>query len=151
MALLFEKPSLRTRVSFEAGIDQSRRQQPVPGRRRGLGLAREHRRFWPRAERICRRDRRPHASSHDKVVDLAKFCNCSVINGLTDYDHPCQALADLYTLRELIGPLEGQTLAYVGDGNNVARSLALRLRQVGHAVRALPRPRLPVRRAFLAV
>ncbi len=47
-----------------------------------------------------------------------------MINGLTDYAHPCQALADLFTLKELVGPLEGQTLAYVGDANNVARSLA---------------------------
>ena len=63
--------------------------------------------------------------SHDKLVELAQFCKCSVINGLTDYDHPCQALADLYTLRELSGTLAGQTLAFIGDGNNVARSLAL--------------------------
>jgi ornithine carbamoyltransferase len=58
-------------------------------------------------------------------VELAKFCKCSVINGLTDKDHPCQALADLYTLRELSGSLIGQTLAFIGDGNNVARSLAM--------------------------
>jgi ornithine carbamoyltransferase len=63
--------------------------------------------------------------SHQKLVELAKFCRCSVINGLTDFDHPCQALADLYTLRELVGSLAGQTLAFIGDGNNVARSLAM--------------------------
>ena len=60
---------------------------------------------------------------HESVTNLAQYCSCSVINGLTDYEHPCQALADLYTLRELVGPLGGQTLAYVGDANNVARSL----------------------------
>jgi ornithine carbamoyltransferase len=54
-----------------------------------------------------------------------------VINGLTDYEHPCQALADLYTIRELIGRFAGQTLAYVGDCNNVARSLALGCGKVG--------------------
>ena len=63
--------------------------------------------------------------SHERIVELSGFCTCSVINGLTDYEHPSQALADLYTLSELAGPLEGQTLAYVGDGNNVARSLAI--------------------------
>ena len=60
---------------------------------------------------------------HETVVDLAHYCTCSVINGLTDYAHPCQALADLYTLRELVGPLAGHTLAFIGDANNVARSL----------------------------
>jgi ornithine carbamoyltransferase len=64
------------------------------------------------------------AYHHQTAVDLARYCTCSVINGLTDYAHPCQALADLYTLKELMGRLKGQTLAYVGDGNNVARSLA---------------------------
>jgi ornithine carbamoyltransferase len=62
---------------------------------------------------------------HQTVVDLAEHCSCSVINGLTDYVHPCQAMADLFTIRELVGQLEGHTLAWVGDGNNVARSLAL--------------------------
>jgi ornithine carbamoyltransferase len=56
---------------------------------------------------------------------MAKYCSCAVINGLTDLAHPCQALADLYTLRETFGNLTGRTLAYVGDGNNVARSLAV--------------------------
>ncbi len=63
------------------------------------------------------------ANRHQTVVDLAKHSTCPVINGLTDYEHPCQALADLYTLRELVGRLNGLTLAYVGDANNVARSL----------------------------
>jgi ornithine carbamoyltransferase len=64
------------------------------------------------------------AFHHQTAEDLARYCSCSVINGLTDFAHPCQALADLYTLKELIGRLKGHTLAYVGDGNNVARSLA---------------------------
>ena len=54
-----------------------------------------------------------------------EHCPCSVINGLTDYAHPCQALADLYTIRELAGPLKGRTMAWIGDANNVALSLAL--------------------------
>jgi ornithine carbamoyltransferase len=71
------------------------------------------------------------AKSHQTVVDLAAHCTCSVINGLTDYAHPCQAMADLYTLRETFGSLEGRTLAWIGDGNNVARSLALGCAKVG--------------------
>jgi ornithine carbamoyltransferase len=63
--------------------------------------------------------------SHQTLLEFASFCTCSVINGLTDYDHPCQAVADLFTLREVIGHLRGQTLAYIGDANNVARSLAM--------------------------
>jgi ornithine carbamoyltransferase len=64
------------------------------------------------------------AFQHQTVVELAQYATCAVINGLTDYTHPCQALADLYTLKELVGRLKGHTLAYIGDGNNVARSLA---------------------------
>jgi ornithine carbamoyltransferase len=71
------------------------------------------------------------AFKHQTVVDLAGHATCSVINGLTDFAHPCQALADLYTLKELIGRLSGLTLAYVGDGNNVARSLAEGCGRVG--------------------
>jgi len=64
------------------------------------------------------------AFAHQTAVEMAKHSSCSVINGLTDYSHPCQALADLYTLREHFGDLVGRKLAYVGDANNVARSLA---------------------------
>jgi ornithine carbamoyltransferase len=64
------------------------------------------------------------AKKHQTVVELASYCTCPVINGLTDKSHPCQALADLYTLQELRGNLRGQTLAWIGDANNVASSLA---------------------------
>jgi len=63
---------------------------------------------------------------HQKVIDLAKYSTVPVINGLTDYSHPCQALADVMTLQEHFGhDLSGKTVAYIGDGNNVARSLAV--------------------------
>jgi ornithine carbamoyltransferase len=62
---------------------------------------------------------------HQTVVEAAAYANCSVINGLTDQSHPCQALADLYTIRETAGGLAGAKLAWVGDANNVARSLAM--------------------------
>jgi ornithine carbamoyltransferase len=66
---------------------------------------------------------------HETVVEVAKHAQCAVINGLTDESHPCQALADLYTMRERFGQLAGLKLAWVGDGNNVARSL---VRCCGH-------------------
>ena len=60
-----------------------------------------------------------------------KHGTCSVVNGLTDFGHPCQALADLYTIRELVGKLQGHTLAWIGDANNVARSLAVGCGKLG--------------------
>ncbi len=124
MALLFEKPSLRTRVSFEAGIINLGGSSLFLGDDVGFGsresIADFGRVLSEYVDVIVVRTK-----SHERVRELANFCKCSVINGLTDYDHPCQAVADLYTLRELIGPLAGQTLAYVGDANNVARSLAM--------------------------
>jgi ornithine carbamoyltransferase len=71
------------------------------------------------------------AKKHETVVNLARYCSCAVINGLTDYAHPCQALADLFTLHELVGRLDGHTLAWIGDGNNVARSLAMGCGKLG--------------------
>ena len=72
------------------------------------------------------------ANSHMTAVDLAEHSNCSVINGLTDFGHPCQAMADLYTIRELVGGrLEGRTIAWIGDANNVARSVALGCGKLG--------------------
>jgi len=62
---------------------------------------------------------------HQKMLDLAKWATVPVINGLTDYSHPCQAMADLMTAREKLGDLKGRTVAFIGDGNNVARSLAI--------------------------
>lgn len=123
MALLFEKPSLRTRVSFEAGMVHLGGSSLFLGADVGWGsresIADFGRVLSEYVDVIVVR-----AKSHQKAIDLARFATCSVINGLTDHSHPCQALADLYTLRELAGQLRGQTLAYVGDANNVARSLA---------------------------
>jgi ornithine carbamoyltransferase len=71
------------------------------------------------------------ANRHRTVTEIARHCTCSVINGLTDFGHPCQALADLYTIRELVGKLQGHTLAWIGDANNVLRSLALGCGKLG--------------------
>ena len=124
MALLFEKPSLRTRVSFEAGIINLGGHSLFLGDDVGWG-SRESMADFGRVLSEYVDVVVVRTKSHEKLVELAKFCRCSVINGLTDSDHPCQAVADLYTLRELAGSLAGQTLAFIGDGNNVARSLAM--------------------------
>jgi len=150
MALLFEKPSLRTRVGFEAGMTHLGGNSMFLGEEVGFGNNRESIADFGRVlsefvDVIVVRTR-----SHQKVIELAEFSSCSVINGLTDYAHPCQALADLYTLRELNGPLEGQTLAYIGDGNNVARSLARGCGKVGMHFRMAAPPGYHFDKAFLA-
>lgn len=123
MALLFEKPSLRTRVSFEAGMVHLGGTALFLGQETGFGH-RESRADFARVlsqyvDVIVARTFR-----HQTVVELAQYAQCPVINGLSDLAHPCQALADLFTIRELFGRVKGLTLAWIGDGNNVARSLA---------------------------
>ena len=124
MALLFEKPSLRTRVSFEAGISHLGGSSLFLGQEVGWG-SRESIADFARVLSTYVDAIVVRTKGHQKLLELGDHSTCTVINGLTDYEHPCQALADLFTLRELIGPLKGQSLVYVGDGNNVARSLAI--------------------------
>ena len=130
MAMLFEKPSLRTRVSFEAGMIQLGGSAMFLGEDVGFGrresIADFGRVLSEYVDVIVVRSKR-----HETVVKLAEYCSCSVINGLTDYAHPCQAMADLFTIHELVGRLEGHTLAWIGDGNNVARSLAMGCGRLG--------------------
>ncbi len=139
MALLFEKPSLRTRVSFEAAMVHLGGSSLFLGQDVGFGsresIADFGRVLGEYVDVIVVR-----ANRHDGAVDLAEHCNCSVINGLTDFGHPCQAMADLYTIRELVGGrLEGRTLAWIGDANNVARSVALGCGKLGmRLVMAVP-------------
>jgi ornithine carbamoyltransferase len=130
MALLFEKPSLRTRVSFEAGMINLGGNSLFLGDDVGFG-ARESVADFGRVLSQYVDVVVIRAYHHQTAEELARYSTCAVINGLTDYAHPCQALADLYTLKELIGRLKGHTMAYVGDGNNVARSLAEGCGKVG--------------------
>ena len=137
MALLFEKPSTRTRVSFEAGSSLGGR-DGAPRRRtqltRGESLRDTALVLAPR-----RRDRL-RTGDEDALLGLAEHATVPVVNMLTDGHHPCQALADLMTLREAFGAIGGLMLAYVGDGNNVARSLALVGGLVGVEVRVAVPP-----------
>jgi ornithine carbamoyltransferase len=130
MGLIFEKPSLRTRCSFEAGMIHLGGGTMFLGSDVGFGsretIADFGRVISQFVDCIVIR-----AFKHQTVEELAQHCTCPVINGLTDYAHPCQALADLYTLKELVGRLNGHTLAFVGDGNNVARSLAATCGKLG--------------------
>ena len=131
VALLFEKPSLRTKVSFQVAVEQlGGYSLYLGGEEVGLG-AREPvsdvaRVLSGYVDCIVARVFR-----HQDLQDLAEYASVPVINALSDWEHPCQTMADLLTVYEHKGELEGLTLAYIGDGNNVARSLCLALPTVG--------------------
>jgi ornithine carbamoyltransferase len=124
LAMIFEKPSLRTRVSFSVGMAQlGGSSLMLRGEEMGWG-SRETvpdvaRVISSMADGIMAR-----TFEHAKVIELAKWSSKPVINGLTDYNHPCQAMADVLTIEEHFGDLAGLTVAFIGDGNNVTRSLA---------------------------
>ena len=146
LALLFEKPSLRTRVSFEAGMAHLGGSSMMLGDDAGFGkresIADFARVLSEMVDVIVVR-----AKQHATVVEFAEHSACSVINGLTDLAHPCQVLADLFTLQEHCGELAGLRLAWVGDGNNVARSLVEGCGHLGVRAGRLHAAGLRVRRA----
>ena len=124
LAMLFQKPSLRTRVTFEAGMAQLGGtaiylpEDTVMGAREAVrDVARNLERF---VDAIVAR-----TGPHEVVLELAAQASIPVINGLTLREHPCQALADIFTMREHLGTLHGVVVTFVGDGNNVYHSLAL--------------------------
>ena len=123
LGMIFQKPSLRTRVSFEMGMKHlggdalylSPQEIGLGGRESVADVARVLSRY---VDGIMAR-----VFAHDHVVELARYSRVPVINGLSDFTHPCQGLTDLFTIWEKLGRLSGVKLAYVGDGNNVAASL----------------------------
>jgi len=131
LAMIFEKPSLRTRVTFEVGMQQlgGHAVYLAPGdirmgeRESVADVARNLERW---VDGIMAR-----TFAHDTVAGLAEYATIPVINGLSDLEHPCQALADFLTIREHKGELQGLKMTFVGDGNNVAHSLVLLAAKVG--------------------
>ena len=125
LTLVFEKPSLRTRVSFESAVAHlggrsvflSSNEAGLNGRESAADVARV---LGSYSDWIVTR-----TYSQRLVEDFVRYAGCPVINGLSDSAHPCQALSDMLTIEETFGSLAGRSIAYVGDGNNVARSLAV--------------------------
>ena len=131
IALLFEKPSLRTRASFQVGIQQLGGYSFHLGREEmGLGVREPvsdvARVLSGYVDCIVAR-----VDKHQTLLELAESATVPVINALSDMEHPCQIMSDLQTIQERKGELKGQKLTFIGDGNNVARSLCLALPAVG--------------------
>jgi ornithine carbamoyltransferase len=132
LAMVFEKPSLRTRISFQVAMSDLGgsaifiRPEDIGGigkREPIKDMARVLSRY---VDGIMAR-----TFEHNTVVELAKFATVPVINALTDLSHPCQAMADVLTIKEHLSRLEGVKIAFIGDGNNVARSLAFAAAKLG--------------------
>ena len=140
LAMIFERPSLRSRVTFELGISQ------LGGR--ALHLTAEEVGLDEReaVKDVARNLSRwvdvimAHVHSHQRVIELAEHATVPVINGLSDFEHPCQALGDYLTLLEQKGKLSGVTLAWVGDGNNLAHSLIYGAARLGVHLRIATPP-----------
>jgi len=135
MVMFFEKPSLRTRLTFEAGmsslggatffVDQTH--ERLDGREKLSDIAHNLERW---VDAIVLR-----TFAQETIAGMAEYASVPVINALSDLEHPCQALADYFTLQERFGDLKNICLAYVGDGNNVANSLLLTCACLGSTIR----------------
>ena len=148
MVLFFEKASLRTRLTFETAINTlggnavfvDQTQSPLGERESLADMARNLER-WMNVIVL-------RTYSHETIVEMASYSRIPVINALSDYEHPCQAIADFFTLEERFGSVEGLKFTYVGDGNNVCHSLMLTAAQLGaHCTVATPKgygPKLDV-------
>ena len=140
VALVFEKPSTRTRVSFEVGVAELGGHPLVISSSdlqlgRGETIEDTGRVFSRYVDAIVLR-----TFEQERLELLASAATIPVVNSLSDFEHPCQALADLFTVRERLGGLKGRTLSYLGDGNNVAHSLLLAGAKAGMRVRVAAPP-----------
>jgi ornithine carbamoyltransferase len=150
LAMIFQKPSLRTRVSFEMAMLHlggnalylSPNEIGLGGRESVADVARVLARY---VDGIMAR-----VFAHDHVVELARYARVPVINGLSDFSHPCQGLSDLFTIWEHLGRLSGVKLAFVGDGNNVVTSLLFGGTSLGLHVSVATPPGYEVKEAVLA-
>src|SRR5205085_7458564 len=140
LAMIFEKPSLRTRVTFDVGIHQlggfSLYLSPAEinlGKRESVYDVAKNLERMVQAIMI-------RTFAHDIVEQMAEHAEIPVINGLSDFSHPCQAMADYMTILEVKGRFSGVRVAYVGDGNNVAHSLMFAGTQFGADVRIATPP-----------
>jgi ornithine carbamoyltransferase len=125
LAMLFEKPSLRTRISFHVAMTDLGG-NPIYVKPEDIGGIGKREPVKDIARILSRYVQGIMARTfeHQTVIDLARYADVPVINALTDWSHPCQAMADVLTIREHFGHIEGIKIAFIGDGNNVARSLA---------------------------
>ncbi len=140
LAMIFEKPSLRTRTTFEVGMTSMgghavylEHSKPRLGERESVKDTAKNLERW--VDGIVAR-----TYSHQAVLEMAEHASIPVINALTDLLHPCQSLADFFTLQEKFGRLKGLKLAYVGDGNNVCHSLMITGAKLGAAIRVATPP-----------
>ena len=140
LAMIFEKPSLRTRTTFEVGMTSMggfavylEHTKPRLGEREAIKDIARNLERWVHG--IVAR-----TFAHESVLELAANATIPVINALTDLYHPCQALADYFTLHEKFGDLKGLKLAFVGDGNNVCHSLMMMGAKLGVSVRVATPP-----------
>ncbi len=142
LAMIFDKPSTRTRVSFEVAAKQLGGDAVVLSSRdmqlgRGETIADTARVLSRYVDAIMIR-----TDAHEKVRELAEHATVPVVNGLTDHSHPCQIMADIQTIEERGGPVAGKTLAWVGDGNNVLTSLVHAAAQLQFALNIATPPEL---------
>jgi ornithine carbamoyltransferase len=149
VALIFEKQSLRTHVTFDVGIHQLGG-HPVYltqadislGTRESVYDTAKNLERWVDALVV-------RTYGHEHCVDLARAARIPVVNALTDLEHPCQAVGDVLTIREKLGELKGKTIVFVGDGNNVCHSLMLMASKVGmNFIAATPRGYTPDMKVF---
>lgn len=135
LAMVFEKPSTRTRVSFEAGmyelggtaLNLTKNDIQIGHGESVADTARVLSRFVDAIMLRCH--------GHDTLLELAKYAQVPVINGLTDHNHPCQLMADILTLEEHCGTVAGKTVAWVGDGNNMANSWIVAAQRFGFVLK----------------